>query len=244
MKILFSPSKTMKLKNINFSKNRTINFPDKTHSLVNSLKKLSKSEIEKIFKVKGQLLEETYSNIQNFDSLDSYEALSLYDGVTFRQLNLNSYSAKDLNYLNENLLIFSALYGVLSPNTEIKPYRLDMTINFLEESLYKFWSDKINDFLDTYVDEIFINLASKEFSKIIDKKKFKVINIEFRQKVDDKLKNISTEAKKARGMLLDFMTINNISDLESIKTFTKEGYQFSESDSNSDTLFFIRKIKL
>lgn len=244
MKILFSPSKTMKLKNINFSKNRTINFPDKTHSLVNSLKKLSKSEIEKIFKIKGQLLEETYSNIQNFDSLDSYEALSLYDGVTFRQLNLNSYSAKDLNYLNENLLIFSALYGVLSPNTEIKPYRLDMTINFLEESLYKFWSDKINDFLDTYVDEIFINLASKEFSKIIDKKKFKVINIEFRQKVDDKLKNISTEAKKARGMLLDFITINNISDLESIKTFTKEGYQFSESDSNSDTLFFIRKIKL
>lgn len=244
MKILFSPSKTMKLKNINFSKNRTINFPDKTHSLVNSLKKLSKSEIEKIFKIKGQLLEETYSNIQNFDSLDSYEALSLYDGVTFRQLNLNSYSAKDLNYLNENLLIFSALYGVLSPNIEIKPYRLDMTINFLEESLYKFWSDKINDFLDTYVDEIFINLASKEFSKIIDKKKFKVINIEFRQKVDDKLKNISTEAKKARGMLLDFMTINNISDLESIKTFTKEGYQFSESDSNSDTLFFIRKIKL
>lgn len=244
MKILFSPSKTMKLKNINFSKNRTINFPDKTHSLVNSLKKLSKSEIEKIFKIKGQLLEETYNNIQNFDSLDSYEALSLYDGVTFRQLNLNSYSAKDLNYLNENLLIFSALYGVLSPNTEIKPYRLDMTINFLEESLYKFWSDKINDFLDTYIDEIFINLASKEFSKIIDKKKFKVINIEFRQKVDDKLKNISTEAKKARGMLLDFMTINNISDLESIKTFTKEGYQFSESDSNSDTLFFIRKIKL
>lgn len=244
MKILFSPSKTMKLKNINFSKNRTINFPNKTHSLVNSLKKLSKSEIEKLFKIKGQLLEETYNNIQNFDSLDSYEALSLYDGVTFRQLNLNSYSAKDLNYLNENLLIFSALYGVLSPNTEIKPYRLDMTINFLEESLYKFWSDKINDFLDTYIDEIFINLASKEFSKIIDKKKFKVINIEFRQKVDDKLKNISTEAKKARGMLLDFMTINNISDLESIKTFTKEGYQFSESDSNSDTLFFIRKIKL
>ncbi|MGY0393839.1 YaaA family protein [Fusobacterium sp. SYSU M8A802] len=244
MKILFSPSKTMKLKNINFSKNRTINFPDKTHSLVNSLKKLSKSEIEKLFKIKGQLLEETYNNIQNFDSLESYEALSLYDGVTFRQLNLNSYSAKDLNYLNENLLIFSALYGVLSPNTEIKPYRLDMTINFLEESLYKFWSDKINDFLNTYIDEIFINLASKEFSKIIDKKKFKVINIEFRQKVDDKLKNISTEAKKARGMLLDFMTINNISDLESIKTFTKEGYQFSESDSNSDTLFFIRKIKL
>ncbi|WP_300343142.1 YaaA family protein [Fusobacterium sp.] len=241
MKILFSPSKTMKLKNINFSKNRTINFPDKTHSLVNSLKKLSKSEIEKLFKIKGQLLEETYNNIQNFDSLESYEALSLYDGVTFRQLNLNSYSAKDLNYLNENLLIFSALYGVLSPNTEIKPYRLDMTINFLEESLYKFWNDKINDFLNTYIDEIFINLASKEFSKIIDKKKFKVINIEFRQKVDDKLKNISTEAKKARGMLLDFMTINNISDLESIKTFTKEGYQFSESDSNSDTLFFIKE---
>lgn len=241
MKIIFSPSKTMKIKNINFSKSKNIIFQEKTEFLNNILRSLSLDSLEKLFKIKGKLLEETYNNIQSFENLTSYEALALYDGVTFRQLEINNYSEDNLEYLNERLLIFSALYGVLSPSTKIKSYRLDMTINLLEGSLYKFWSEDINEYLEKYSDEIFINLASKEFSKIIDNKKFKIINIEFRQKVDNKLKNISTEAKKARGLLLNYMTINNISSLEDIKNFNKDGYKFSKSDSNTDTLFFIKE---
>ena len=48
-----------------------------------------------------------------------------------------------------------------------------MTINILDESMYKFWSRDINNYLDKYSTEIFINLASKEFSKILDYKNLK-----------------------------------------------------------------------
>lgn len=241
MKIIFAPSKSMKYRKIDFFDKKEINFPFKTEILIKKLKTFSIDEIGKIFKLKGELLESTFENIQNFEKINSCEALSLYDGVTFRQLEIKKYFEKELEYLNKNLFIFSALYGVLSPNTKIKPYRLDMTINFLDESLYKFWNDDINSYLEKYSDEIFINLSSKEFSKILDYKKFKVIDIEFRQNVNGVLKNISTEGKKARGMFLNYMTLNKIEEVQKMKSFSENGYRYSESDSLENKLFFIKK---
>lgn len=240
MKIIFSPSKTMKYKDIDLKNSKDAEFPNHTKALIEKLKSFSIEEIGNLFKLKGKLLEETYNNIQNFATLSSYRALSLYDGVTFRQLEIEKFSDKEIEYLNKNLFILSALYGAISPNTEIKPYRLDMTINILDESMYKFWSKDINSYLDKYSTEIFINLASKEFSKILDYKKFKVIDIEFRQNIDGKLKNISTEGKKARGMMLNYMTLNQIEDLEKIKEFSEDNYKFSPENSTETKLFFIK----
>ena len=241
MKIIFAPSKSMKYRKIDFLDKKEINFPFKTEILIKKLKTFSIDEIGKIFKLKGELLKNTFENIQNFEKLNSYEALSLYDGVTFRQLEIEKYFENEVEYLNKNLFIFSALYGVLSPNTKIKPYRLDMTINFLDESLYKFWNKDVNSYFEKYSDEIFINLSSKEFSKILDYKKFKVIDIEFRQNVNGVLKNISTEGKKARGMFLNYMTLNKIEEVEEIKSFSENGYRYSENNSLENKLFFIKK---
>lgn len=240
MKIIFSPSKTMKYKNIDFKNSKDIDFPNHTKTLIKKLKFFSKEEIGNLFKLKGKLLEETYDNIQNFETLSEYEALALYEGVTFRQLKIEKFTDKEIEYLNKNLFIFSALYGAISPNTKIKPYRLDMTINILDESMYKFWNKDINNYLEKYSTEIFINLASKEFSKILDYKKFKVIDIEFRQNIDGKLKNISTEGKKARGMMLNYMTLNSIENIEKIKEFSEDGYKFSPENSTETKLFFIK----
>lgn len=240
MKIIFSPSKTMKHKDIAFKNSKEINFPSHTKTLVEKLKTFSQEEIATFFKLKGKLLEETYENIKNFETLQSCEALSLYEGVTFRQLEIEKFTDKEFDYLNKNLFILSALYGAISPNTKIKPYRLDMTINILDESMYKFWSSDINNYLERFSSELFINLASKEFSKILDYKKFKVVDIEFRQSVDGNLKNISTEGKKARGMMLNYMSLNQIEDLEKIKEFSEDGYKFSPENSTETKLFFIK----
>lgn len=240
MKIIFSPSKTMKYKNIAFKSGSAPYFSNHTEILLKRLKNFSQEEIAKLFKLKGKLLEDTFNNIQNFETLSEYEALALYEGVTFRQLEIKRFTDKELTYLNKNLFILSALYGAISPNTKIKPYRLDMTINILDESMYKFWSNDINNYLEKYSTEIFINLASKEFSKILDYKKFKVIDVEFRQNIDGNLKNISTEGKKARGMMLNYMTLNQIEDLEKIKEFSEDGYKFSPENSTESKLFFIK----
>ena len=71
MKIIFSPSKEMREENI--FKNKKIEFTkskfkDKTNILIDILKEKSISEIENIMKLKGELLNKTYKDIQDYDS--------------------------------------------------------------------------------------------------------------------------------------------------------------------------------
>ena len=242
MKILFSPSKGMKYKNEFSNFKEEIPFKEKTEEILKKLKILDIQEIGKILKIKENLLIETSNNMHNYNDLKLSNAISLYDGVSFRQLNLDSYTESNLKYIKNNVFIFSAFYGIVNGLTNIKPYRLDMTNKILNENPYKFWKDSINNFLLNTLEnsnDFYLNLASKEFSKIVNDN-IKVINVEFRQNIDNTLKNISTEAKKARGLLLNYLIKNNICNLDQIKDFKESGYKYSNTYSNESTLFFIK----
>lgn len=240
MKFLFSPSKGMKYKNINFTGNNFPKFNKETDILIKKLKTLSKDEIQNLFKVKGAILESTYKNIQDFYINPAKEAISFYDGVSYKQLEVESFKNDDFNFINENVFIFSALYGIINGLDLIKEYRLDMTIKVLEESPYKFWEKNINDYLND-LNDIFINFASKEFSKIVNRKNIKVIDVEFRQEVNGILKNISTEAKKARGSFLNYCIKNKVQTVDDLKNISINGYTFESNLSTENLLVFKKK---
>ena len=120
MKIIFSPSKEMKVGELNSPFSFSPKFKSESNEILNILKKLDKNQIEKIMKIKGELLEETYNNIVNYDSLSEVKAINLYNGVAFKKLELESYNSKELEYLNNSLIILSAMYGALNPFDNIK----------------------------------------------------------------------------------------------------------------------------
>lgn len=245
MKLFFSPSKGMKYKECQHIIKRNIvdnDLKEKTDYLVSVLKGFSKDEIEKKLKIKDKILDEVFNIYQNFYNQEEREAIYLYDGVSYRQINTETFSKKEFEYMRENVFIFSALYGVINATTLIRPYRLDMTNKILSISPYEFWKNQVESYLLKFKNEVFINLASNEFSKILNKKTFNIIDIEFRQIDGDKVKNISTEAKKARGSLLNYIIANNIDNLENIKEFNLLGYNFSQKLSSEKSIFFIKKI--
>ena len=98
---------------------------------------------------------------------------------------------------------------------------------------------KINSYFSQ--EELIVNLASNEFSKIIDRKIHNVIDIEFRQKQGDILKNISTEGKKMRGKFLDYMAKNDILDIEKLKLFEDVEYKFSPEMSEERKFIFVKE---
>ncbi len=65
----------------------------------------------------------------------------------FREVKADTLNEKELNYLNNNLVILSAHYGALKPFDMIKPYRLDFNTRLPDVDLKSFWKDKINDYL-------------------------------------------------------------------------------------------------
>ncbi len=213
-----------------------------TLKLYETIRKLSKDKISLIFKIKGKLLEETINNYKSdFSDKPIKEAIRSYTGVVFEQLNLNIYNNSQLKYMNDHLRILSAMYGVLSPNDLIYPYRLDMTIKLPKISLYKYWQEIVDDYFMN--EEVIINLASNEFSKMLKNYSGRMINIEFYEESDKlELKVVSYNAKKCRGKMLDFLIKNQIEDLDLIKEFSYENYIYSENLSKPDNLIFIRHI--
>ena len=245
MKIIFSPSKEMREENIfeqKIEEHTMPRFEEKTLFLNKKLKNKSLDEIANIMKLKGNLLEKTYENIKNFDKLKSIPAISMYYGVAFKELDLIDYSKESLNYLADNVFILSAFYGVSSPFDLLKNYRLDMTMNILEGGLYNFWKNDINDYLQSILkkNEILLNLASGEFSKLIDKKVIDMISLDFREEKNGVFKSVSSYSKQARGKFLDYIIKNRIEDVEKIKNIEIAGYKFNKNLSDERNLIFTR----
>lgn len=244
MKIIFSPSKEMRESNIISGKNSYTDliFENKTFKILERLKSLTKEEIASIMKIKEKLLETTYENIRNFNNLKAIPAISLYNGVAFKELEIEKYSKENLSYINETLYILSAFYGLVKPFTLLKKYRLDMTMKIFKNSLYEYWKEEINNYIkEELKSEILVNLASSEFSKIIDKKNIKnIINIDFKEYKEGKYISISSYSKQARGKLLNILVRNRISNIDELKDIQFNNYKLNNDLSDAETIIFSR----
>lgn len=121
--------------------------------------------------------------------------------------------------------ILSALYGPIAPDTPINPYRLDFTksLRLGEESLK---SLQKKNFTEKLANCRIINLASKEFSDRIDKKKMaQWTNVEFYMDSDMKKRAPSATCKKLRGQLAAHLIRKESVDKEAFVTFHYEGYR-------------------
>lgn len=210
------------------------------------LQSFSKEEIAEIMKIKGKLLEETFENIRNFDSLKEISAFSLYNGVSFKNLELEKYDKSNVEYAENSLLILSAFYGVLHPTDSVKNYRLDMTMKLSSSSLYSFWNREVTDYISCLLkndsDKTLINLASGEYSKMIERKSFpyRIIDIDFKENKNGKFQSVSSFAKQGRGSMLNYLIKNRINDAEKIKEFSELGYSINNELSDKDKFIFTR----
>ena len=92
--------------------------------------------------------------------------------------------------------------------------------------------------------KVIINLASKEYSKCIEKylkKDDTYITITFGEMVKGKLVTKGTYAKMARGEMVRFMAENQIEDPDEIKRFDRLGYVFRDGLSGDRELVFERR---
>lgn len=245
MIIILSPSKTMDMTNaldLNSS-----NFSKKTLYLIEKLKTFSPEDLSKTMKIKGKTLESVVDIYRNFDSAGYKKAIEAYSGAVFKGIELKNYSREERSFLDNHFIILSALYGALPADFFIKEYRLDMTIRLLEErNLYDYWKEEVSidliKAMEARGEKTLVNLASTEFSKLIDRKTFpcEIIDIDFKEEREGKFKAVSTYAKKARGVMGNYIVKNKISFKEDLKKFREEGYSFNTELSSEKKYIFTR----
>ncbi|BDD04645.1 peroxide stress protein YaaA [Aureibacter tunicatorum] len=226
---------------------------DHSLELLNELKKLSIEDIGSLMSVSDKIAELNYNRFAQFhtpfDINNAKQAIFAFKGDVYTGFSLDNYSEENFSYAQKHLRILSGFYGLLKPMDLIQAYRLEMKTKLANEKgkdLYQFWDNIITEKLQTALkdqgDQVLVNLASNEYFKAIKKKSLdaKIITPVFKEKKGDIYKVIALFAKKARGLMSDYIIRNEINDLDGLKAFDREGYIFNESLSKNNELVFTR----
>ncbi len=113
-------------------------------------------------------------------------------------------------------------------------------------SLYSFWNREVTDYISCLLkndsDKTLINLASGEYSKMIERKHFpyRIIDIDFKENKNGKFQSVSSFAKQGRGSMLNYLIKNRINVAEKIKEFSELGYSINNELSDKDKFIFTR----
>lgn len=252
MLIIVSPAKKLDFENpAPIEEFTTCEFLETSNKLIKDLKKLEVSDIAKLMKLSDSLAELNFTRYKEFKTpfslKNAKQAAYAFKGDTYVGLDFESFNKVQVKYAQNKLRILSGLYGLLKPLDLIQPYRLEMGTKFginASKNLYGVWQNTITEALNKELkkQKVLVNLASKEYFSAIDFKKLNgdVITPVFKEKKNGEYKIISFAAKRARGMMSQYIIKNNLKEVEQIKSFDMDNYKFSKSMSSDDEFVFIR----
>lgn len=252
MKIIISPAKSL-----NFETESPIDdytqpiFLAEAEKLSKVLKKKSAKALSKLMSISDNLGRLNYQRNQEwglpFTIENSKQAIFAFTGEVFRGLDVNTISKEKIVQLQDKLRILSGQYGLLKPLDLMRAYRLEMSTKLKvgrKDNLYQFWGSTITEELNLELgdDELFVNLASNEYYKVIKPKKLKVpvITPVFKDYKNGKYKTIMTFAKLARGYMVRYIIDNEIETIDGLKGFNTAGYAFDANMSTDTELIFTR----
>lgn len=246
MNIIISPAKKMNIENDDIAYKTLPYFIEETKELYTSLEKLNYEDLKNILCCNDNIATLNFDRYKNMDLYNNLTpAILAYEGIQYKYMSPSSFTFSDYDYVEKHLKILSGFYGVLSPLDGIVPYRLEMQAkhgidNF--KNLYEFWGDKIYKEV-TKDSNIILNLASKEYSKTIEKylqPNDTFITCIFGTLKDGKIKVKATEAKMARGLMVRFLAQNSIENIEDIKKFSDLGFSYSKEHSSETEFVFLK----
>lgn len=252
MKLVISPAKSLNYESeLPTSFSTESSFLSEAQQLNDLLKKKSAKDLSELMHISPNLGQLNYERNQTwslpFTSKNSRPAIYAFSGDVYRGLDAYTIQESKLKNLQNTVRVLSGLYGVLKPLDLVQPYRLEMGTKFPVENsknLYEFWRKKVTKALndDLKEGELFVNLASQEYFKVIDVKLLKepVVQVDFKEFKNDQYKTIAIFAKLARGYMTRFIIENSIETIEGLKDFAIKGYGYDANLSTDTKLVFTR----
>ncbi len=149
--------------------------------------KIAQNVTEKDLKCIWKRFEEWIKLNNNIEHSSTIEVVERYTWVMYNSIDYSWMKEDWKRFFEDNFLIFSWMYWILKPLDRIWNYKLPIETKWL----YSFWWDKIVSSINDLKVDYVVNLLPISYSKMIlwvnkkqevifnDKRKFKVININF-----------------------------------------------------------------
>ncbi len=227
-------------------------FAKEASTLIQSLRKLSSPDIQKLMSISKPLADQAVKQFQSwslpFTHHNAHPAILMFKGEVYRGLDSTHFDASQLEFANKHLRILSGLYGVSKPLDFAMPYRLMMGTKFSPgtayKNLYEFWKEKITNHLrqDLSPGGVLINLASGEYFKAINTEVLDrtIIECDFFEKKGSHLSSPSVYSKLARGKMARFLIEEKITNAAHLKAFNEDRYMFQPKLSSETRYVFAR----
>lgn len=252
MLVVVSPAKRMDFQTpTDIKEFETPKFLDKTKELIKELKKQGPQDLQNLMGISEKLAELNVNRFKSFKTpfspANAKQAGLAFQGDTYQGLEFHEFNKTQRAFAQKHLRILSGLYGLLGPLDLIQPYRLEMGTKFAtkgHKDLYSVWKEEVTEALnkDLKGQKALVNCASNEYFSAIDQKKVKapIITPVFKEEKNGKLKIISFNAKRARGMMAKFIVENKLKEPAELKKFSMDRYKFNKALSDDATYTFTR----
>ena len=246
MRIILSPAKKMKEDTDSLAPVGLPVYLEQTTEILSWLRGQSRENLQKLWKCNDKIAEQNFRRLEQMDLYGRLtSAILSYEGIAYQYMAPAVFEEGQLAYVQKNLRILSAFYGVLKPMDGVTPYRLEMqakaSING-QKDLYTLWNRRLYE--EVRDDSgIIINLASKEYSRCIEKyltDTDRYITVVFCEKSGERLVTKGTYAKMARGEMVRYMAENKIENPKEIRNFDRMGYVFRADLSTEKEYIFER----
>lgn len=247
MKIIISPAKKMKVNTDTLEVRALPVYLHEAEYLRQYLSELSYEELKSLWKCNDQIAQINYERVQTMNlRMHLTPALLSYEGIQYQYMAPAVLEDGQWEYVQEHVCILSGFYGVVHPLDGVTPYRLEMQtkVNLPNvKNLYEYWGEKI--YREVSADtEVIVNLASKEYSKCVEKyltPEIRYITCVFAEYKGDKVIEKGTYAKMARGEMVRFLAERKTERPEEMKSFCRLGYRYSEKESTKDRYVFLKE---
>jgi len=231
MRILFSPSEA-KYKDGNDVKftNESFIFPElfkyreeminKYQSFINNA---SNDEIAKLIGTKKQDVIDYYSS--DIFKRNTKKVIQRYDGVAYDYLKYEELSSSQKKYIDENVIIFSNLFGpILAGDIGLPDYKLKQGEKLDKLAVEVFYKEHFTKALDVYLEEDdVLDLRAGFYEKF-----YKLSKPYTTMKFIKDGKVVSHWAKAYRGIILNCISKNNIKTIEELMKLEVNNLSISE----------------
>lgn len=213
------------------------------------------SKREEIFNIYNNLLEESsledlskWFGLKKLDEVEKYKeslknkpttkAINRYNGVAFDALDYNSLSTDEQNYIDENVVIFSNLFGPLLAKNLIPDYKYKQGAKLPKINVEKFYMDNFTNALDELVEDEVIDLRAGFYEKFYQVKRANVLTFKFIK--DGKV--VSHWAKFYRGKVLQEIAKNKIQNFSEFMDMQIPGLKLNEIQEKKNLKLLIMDI--
>ncbi len=221
MKFLIPPSEgksTNNLTNIPF-KETDFKFKKQVNEIIKKLKNMKSDEIKNIYGLKvekAQLIHKINLNIKN--ELCS-PAINRYSGVVFTNIQFDTFNQNEKDFFYKNFVIFSGLFGMISPNTLIPNYKLKMNTF----QLYNLWKPILSN--ELIKENSIIDLLPQIHKKAYLQNE-NCINIDFAIFKNGKKIPAGHFGKAIKGKFIRFICKNQLTKFEDLIQFNDDNFKW------------------